>query len=245
MDPRGKAALITGGARMGEAVAGALAARGCAVSLTWRTSRDSAERVAGLARDAGVQAMAVQADGRDGSQVARAVDETARQLGRLDIQVNMASTYVRVPLDQLDERAWQEGVENNARTAFLFSMQAARHMKRAGGGRIVNLSDWLPASGRPRYRGFLPYYTGKAAVKALTEGLALELAPEILVNAVAPGPILPPPGLSKEEYEKVVAATPLRRWGGPEEVARLVLFLVETEFVTGECIRADGGRHLY
>ena len=230
---------------MGEAVAATLAARGCAVSLLWHTSRDSAERVANLARQAGVRAVAVQGDGRDAAQVTRAVDETARQLGRLDILVNMASTYVETPLDRLDERAWQEGVESNARTAFLFSIQAVPHMKRAGSGRIVNVSDWLPASGRPRYRGFLPYYTGKAAVKALTEGLALELAPEILVNAVAPGPILPPPDLSKEDYDKVVAATPLRRWGGPEEVARVILFLIETDFITGECIRADGGRHLY
>ncbi|MGI8783853.1 MAG: SDR family oxidoreductase, partial [Acidobacteriota bacterium] len=89
-----------------------------------------------------------------------------------------------------------------------------------------------------------PYYVAKMSVLGLTEALALELAPEILVNAIAPGPILPPPDLSKEEYDEVARATPLGRWGGPEEIARTAVFLLETDFVTGECIRVDGGRHL-
>ena len=86
-------------------------------------------------------------------------------------------------------------------------------MKQSGGVRIINFADWLPVSGRPRYRGFVPYYSSKAAVIALTESLALQLAPEILVNAIAPGPILEPPGLTPEESMEVIKATPLRRWG--------------------------------
>jgi NAD(P)-dependent dehydrogenase (short-subunit alcohol dehydrogenase family) len=117
-------------------------------------------------------------------------------------------------------------------------------MKRNGSGRIVNFSDWLPVSGRPRYKGYTPYYVSKASVAALTETLALEFAPEILVNAIAPGPIAPPPNLTVAENSRVIAATPLARWGGAEEIAKAVLFLVETDFVTGECIRVDGGRHL-
>ena len=88
------------------------------------------------------------------------------------------------------------------------------------------------------------YYASKAAVKALTESLALELAPDVLVNAVAPGPILAPPGLTAEENAAVLGLTPLRRWGGAEEIAKAVLFLIETDFITGESIRVDGGRHL-
>ena len=118
-------------------------------------------------------------------------------------------------------------------------------MKSGGVGRIVNFSDWLPISGRPRYKGYVPYYTSKAAVAALTQSLALELAPEILVNAIAPGPILAPPDITPEETARVIEATPLRRWGGAEEIARAALFLIETEFVTGECLRVDGGRHLF
>jgi NAD(P)-dependent dehydrogenase (short-subunit alcohol dehydrogenase family) len=135
-------------------------------------------------------------------------------------------------------------MDANARSAFLFALHAAPAMRRAGGGRIVNVSDWLPASGRPRYRDYTPYYASKAAVTAITESLALELAPDILVNAVAPGPILAPPDLGAEEDEAVRRATPLGRWGGPDEIAKAVLFLIETDFVTGESIRVDGGRHL-
>jgi NAD(P)-dependent dehydrogenase (short-subunit alcohol dehydrogenase family) len=118
-------------------------------------------------------------------------------------------------------------------------------MRANGGGRIINFSDWVAASARPRYPGYLPYYVAKAGVKALTEGLALELAADqILVNAIAPGPILAPPDMPAEEIATVMASTPLGRWGGEDEIAKAVLFLVETGFVTGETIRVDGGRHV-
>jgi NAD(P)-dependent dehydrogenase (short-subunit alcohol dehydrogenase family) len=118
-------------------------------------------------------------------------------------------------------------------------------MKNVGGGRIINFTDWVVASGRPRYPGFVAYYVAKAGVKALTEALALErAADQILINAIAPGPILAPPGTSDEELEAVVNATPLGRWGGPEEIVKAVLALVTSDFITGETIRVDGGRHL-
>jgi NAD(P)-dependent dehydrogenase (short-subunit alcohol dehydrogenase family) len=118
-------------------------------------------------------------------------------------------------------------------------------MRRLRGGRIINFADWTPRSGRPRYAGYLPYYVAKAGVIALTEGLALELAPDqILVNAIAPGPIVAPEGVSDEEFAAVERATPLGHWGGEGEIAKAVLGLVETDFITGETIRVDGGRHL-
>ena len=118
-------------------------------------------------------------------------------------------------------------------------------MRRTGGGRIINFSDWVAASGRPRYAGFTAYYVAKAGVRALTEALALELAKDaILVNAIAPGPILAPPGTTDEELEAVVSATPLGRWGGPEEIVKAVLALIDSDFITGETVRVDGGRHL-
>jgi len=245
MDLRGKAALLNGGARIGQAVAAALSSRGCNLALTWRTSREAAQRTAEAARAAGVRAEILQADARDESQVADVVARAAACFGRLDILVNMASTYESTPVERINARVWSEAIDSNARSALLFSLQAASFMKKAGAGRIVNFSDWLPASGRPRYRGYVPYYTAKAAVAGLTQSLALDLAPEILVNAVAPGPIVPPGGMTREEEDRVIAATPLRRWGGAEEIAKAVIFLVETDFVTGECIRVDGGRHLY
>ena len=114
-----------------------------------------------------------------------------------------------------------------------------------GGGRIINFADWLARSGRPAYRGFVAYYTAKAGIIALTEALALELAADqILVNAIAPGPILPPPDMTDEEREEVAAATPVGRWGGESQIAMAVRTLIETEFITGETIRVDGGRHV-
>ena len=103
-----------------------------------------------------------------------------------------------------------------------------------GGGRIINFADWVAASGRPRYVGYLPYFVAKQGVIALTEALALELAKDqILVNCIAPGPIVAPPGTSAEEQTAVEQATPLGRWGGEDEIAKAALFLVETDFVTG------------
>jgi NAD(P)-dependent dehydrogenase (short-subunit alcohol dehydrogenase family) len=242
MDPKEKVALITGGARIGQVVASALAARGCSLALTYRNSRDAAEATAAAARTAGVEAAVLRADATNEKDIVAAIDQTVKTLKRLDILINLASIYEKTPAP--DGAAWSANLDANAKSAFLFSIHAAPIMKRGGGGRIVNFSDWLPISGRPRYTGYAPYYVSKASVAALTEALALEFAPEILVNAIAPGPIAPPPGMTAEETARVIAATPLARWGGAEEIARAVLFLVETEFVTGECIRVDGGRHL-
>jgi NAD(P)-dependent dehydrogenase (short-subunit alcohol dehydrogenase family) len=118
-------------------------------------------------------------------------------------------------------------------------------MRRQGGGRIINFGDWVARSGRPRYRGFVPYYVAKAGVIALTEALALELASDnILVNAIAPGPILAPSATSAEDARAVEQATPLGRWGGEMEIAKGVLALLDSDFITGETLRIDGGRHL-
>ena len=242
MDPKGKVALITGGARIGQAVAQALAARGCALTLTYRTSREAAEAAAKSAVDAGVRALVIHADATDEAQIRAAVNQTASKLGRLDILINLASTYVQTPHPSAAD--WNAALDSNARSAFLFSIHAAPIMKAGGGGRIVNVSDWLAISGRPHYKGYTPYYASKAAVAALTESMALDLAPEILVNAIAPGPVLAPPDLNAEELSEVLAATPLARWGGAQEIAKAALFLIETDFVTGESIRVDGGRHL-
>jgi len=245
MDPRDKVALITGGARIGETVASALARRGCHVALTYRGSRQGAERTARSARAQGVQAAAIRADLAGPSGAAEAVATVHRELGGPDILVCMASVYQRVPFEKLDDDAWRANIDVDLGSAYRLALLAAPLMRARGGGRIVAFADWLPASGRPRYRGYLPYYVAKAGVVGLVESLALELAPAILVNAVAPGPILRPPGFSDRADRAVRKATPLGRWGGPDEIARAVLFLIETEFVTGECLRVDGGRHLY
>lgn len=245
MQIAGGAALITGGKRIGAAVARALAAAGMDVALSYNRSRTEAEAVAADVVAAGRRAHVAQVDLGNPAECQALVDGAAGAFGRLDVLVNMASVYTAVPFDQTDERAWHAAMDVDLRAAFLCAKAAVPHMRRAGAGRIVNFADWVAASGRPRYTGYLPYYVAKAGAIALTEALALELASDnILVNAIAPGPILAPPGTSEEEHRAVEAATPLGRWGGPDAIVRAVMFLLETDFVTGETIRVDGGRHV-
>ncbi len=245
MDLVDKAVLITGGKRIGAAIAIDLARRGMNVALSYRRSKTEAEAIAALVRDVGRKAVIEQADLSRASECAELVDRAPAGLGRLDVLVNMASTYLETPFDRLDEAAWDAVVNVDLKAAFLCARAAVPHLRAAGGGRIVNFSDWIAASGRPRYPGYLAYFVGKRAVIGLTEALALELAADrILVNAVAPGPILAPPGTSAEESEAVESATPLGRWGGEEEIVKAVRFLLESDFVTGETVRVDGGRHI-
>jgi NAD(P)-dependent dehydrogenase (short-subunit alcohol dehydrogenase family) len=238
-------ALITGGRRIGAVVATELARKGVHVAVVYRGSRSEAEQTGETLRAMGRRALVIQADLQQPEACSRVVEATVTEFGRLDILVNMASMYREKPLDDLTVEDWDTQLSVDLRAAWLCSHAAIRHMRRSGGGRIVNFSDWVARSGRPRYRGFLPYYVAKAGVIALTEALALELASDqILVNAIAPGPIVAPPGTSAAESAAVEQATPLGRWGGEIEIAKMILALVESDFITGETIRVDGGRHV-
>ena len=245
MDLQGRAALITGGKRIGAAVALDLAGRGVNIAIAYNRSRAEADAVVEDCRALGRNAVSVQADVSDPDQCSGLVDSAASALGRLDILINMASVYRSVPLAETDAALWDAVVNVDLRGTFLCARAAVPHLRRQGGGRIINFSDWVAASGRPRYTGYVPYYAAKHGVIGLTEALALELAPDaILVNAIAPGPILAPPGTTPEEIAKVEGATPLGRWGGEGEIVKAVQFLVTSDFVTGETIRVDGGRHI-
>jgi len=245
VDLKDRVALITGGKRIGLVVAGELAARGVDVALSYARSRSEAERAAERVRAAGRRAAIMQADLSRPEACAAVVAGAADALGRLDILINMASVYVERPFDEVDAPAWDSVVSVDLRAAFLCARAAAPYMRRQGGGRIINFSDWVARSGRPRYRGFVPYYVAKAGIIGLTEALALELAGDnILVNAIAPGPILAPPGTTDEESKTIEKATPLGRWGGEIEIAKAIVALLDSDFITGETIRVDGGRHL-
>ncbi len=245
MDLANKVALITGGKRIGRVVAESLAARGADVALGYAKSREDADATAASVRAGGRRTAVIQADLTNPDACRALVSGAVAALGRLDVLVNMASVYVKRPLADLTPAEWDAPMQVDLRAAFLCAQAAAPHMRAQGGGRIVNFSDWVAKSGRPRYLGYVQYYVAKAGVIALTEALALELASDnILVNAIAPGPILAPPGTSADETKAVEEATPLGRWGGELEIAKAVLALIDSDFMTGETVRVDGGRHL-
>lgn len=245
MELTGKVAVITGGKRIGRVVAQALALRGMDLVLSYRGSKLEADQTVGDVVAAGRRATTVVADVARPEDCRAVIAHAMATFGRLDVLVNMASIYRSTPLDRVSAEYWDADLNVNLRSAFLCAQAALPHMRAAGGGRIVNVADWLARSGRPHYRGFTPYYVAKAGVVALTESLALEgAADDILVNAVAPGPIVPPPDMTREEIEEVARATPVGHWGGEAEIARAVVLLCETDFITGETIRVDGGRHL-
>ncbi len=245
MTLRDRVVVITGGRRIGQVVARELATLGADLVLSYRGSKASAEETAEEVRRRGRTATVVQADVTRASDCAALMQAADSALGRLDVLVNMASVYASTPLEHLTEAEWDRDLAANLKSAFLCSQAAVPRMRKAGGGRIVNFADWLAASGRPGYPGFAAYYVAKAGIIALTEALALELAADqILVNAIAPGPIVAPPDLGEEELKEVADATPLGRWGGELEIAKAVVALIETDFITGETIRVDGGRHL-
>ncbi len=246
MEIEGRVAFITGAKRIGKIVGAALGKRGARIALSYNRSRESAEETAREVRAAGQEATVIRADLSRGEDVSKAVSQITKVWGGIDILINLASIYSAKPLEETTQSDWDHNMNVNLRSAFLCAQAVTPWMRARGAGRIINCADWTAASGRPRYKGYLPYYVSKVGVVGLTEALALELAPyNILVNAIAPGPILPPPDLTQDEVEKVRAVTPLGRWGGAEQIAAAAISLIESDFITGECIRIDGGRHIH
>jgi 3-oxoacyl-[acyl-carrier protein] reductase len=245
MDLTNKVALITGAKRIGADVAREVARQGADVAVSYARSKTEADALVADIKAIGRRAVAMQADLTDPAQCEKIVAQTVDAFGRLDVLIAMQSVYEATPFDQLNLAAWDKTINVDLRSTFLCAIAAVPHMRKQGGGRIVTFSDWLPRSGRPRYEGWLPYYVAKGGVMALTEALALELARDnILVNAVAPGPIMAPPTTTAEEHQKVADMTPLGRWGGGIEIAKAVLAFIHSDFITGETLRVDGGRHV-
>lgn len=243
MEIRDRVALVTGSARrVGRAIAGALASRGCHLVLHYRTAAEEAQTLAAEAGRLGVKAIPVEADlaePRAAGALARAAQEA---FGRLDILVNNAAVFPRTPLGEITAAAWDAVFAVNLRAPFLLAQAAAPLMARGGGGRIVNLAD---VSAERPWPDYIPYCATKAGIVAITRGLAKALAPDVLVNAIAPGTVLWPENYPTEAKERELRRTPLKRTGKPEDVARVVLFLLqEADFVTGQVLNLDGGRSL-
>ncbi|HEX9779742.1 MAG TPA: SDR family oxidoreductase [bacterium] len=240
MTLRGRVALVTGGAqRVGSAIALALAERGARVVITYHRSARSAADTRRRLRMLSPDSDALRADLRHPRQVRRLMSQVRARHGRLDVLVNSAANFHRTPFGALTDRDWDEALDTNARGPFLCALHASRLMARRG-GKIINIADW--AGERP-YRDYLPYCVSKAAVIGLTRALAKELAPRIQVNAVSPGPVLPPEGMSRTQRARIARAVPLGRWGSPKDIAAAVVFLIEgTDFMTGSVVHVDGGR---
>jgi pteridine reductase len=244
---RDRVVLITGGRRVGSDLAIRLAGRGADVAMTYFTSRAAIEQTIGIVETYGVHGLAVGADLSRPEQADRAVAEVVARFGRLDALVNMASVYRRTPLANLSPRDFEELIAANLAAPYHTALAAARQMLGQPGtdgirGKIVNIGDW--ATERP-YRDYLPYLVAKGGLTTMTLALALELAPHVPVAMIQPAMIDPPPDLTEDERDVVLAHTPLRRVGSPGDVNRLILYLLEgTNFVTGACFRVDGGRFL-
>jgi len=239
MNPKGKTALITGGAvRVGKAITLALAQAGANVVINYNSSSAAAEETVAAARALGVKALAVQADISDLTQVEAMVKAARQKFGGVDILVNSASLWQSTPfpMENLDNWHRVTGILING--AFYCANAVAPLMLEAGEGVIINIIDlaaWEP------WPNFMAHSVGKAGLLALTRQLALELAPTVRVNAVAPGPVLPPPDYSPEKVDKTAARTMLNRWGTAEDVAEAVMYFVRANYVTAETLAVDGG----
>ena len=219
--------------------------RGMDLVLTYRGSKEDADLTVADVAARGRRAVAIAADVSRAADCAAVIAGAVDAFGRADALINMASVYRSKALMAITADDWDADMHVNVRSAFLCAQAALPHMRRHGGGRIVNVADWLSRSGRPNYPDFVSHYVAKAGIIALTESLALELAHEnILVNAVAPGPILPSADMTPEDVVNSARAIPVGHWGGEAEIARMVLLLCESDFITGETMRVDGGRHL-
>ena len=236
----GRVVLITGGARrIGRALALGLARRGASIAFSYRTAAPEARRTVRELESLGVRALAVRVDLSRAADVQRLIRRVGRHFGRLDALINSAANFDRVPFDELSEFHWDRALDTNLKGPFLCAVYASRLLRKHG-GKIINFAYW--AGVRP-YRHYLPYCVSKGVVIALTKALAKELAPRIQVNAIAPGPILPPPDMSAAARRRVARRVPLRRWGSPEDLVNTVVFLLEgTDFMTGSVVYVDGGQ---
>ena len=236
----GAAALVTGaGKRIGQAIAIGLAQSGCDVAIHYHGSAHGAEETARAVRSAGRRAELLPADLTDAAASRGLADQAARALKRLDIVINSAAIMVHEPVETVTPESWDGTLDLNLRATFFVSQGAIPHLRRAK-GKIVNMAD---IAGMEPWPAYVPHCVSKAGVIMLTQALARALAPDIAVNAVAPGAVLLPEDWDEEAREHIRKTTPLARLGDPADVVAAVRFLLAgTDYVTGTVLVVDGGR---
>jgi NAD(P)-dependent dehydrogenase (short-subunit alcohol dehydrogenase family) len=239
MEIAGKVAVVTGGAhRVGGAITRALALAGANVAFTYNRSAEEADRLRRELRRLDRVVHAIPCDVGDWDAVQAVGREIDSLLGGADIVVNSASFFRSTPFPAADARYWRQVMRVTLDGAFFVSSALTPMLQRRGGGVIVNILDsclWKPVP------GFAAHAAAKGGLAALTRQLAVDLAPTIRVNGVAPGPVMPPAGLAPARQAALARETLLDRWGTPEDVARAVCYLIEADYVTGEIMVVDGG----
>lgn len=236
----GQVAVVTGGAiRLGRAIALALAREGCHVGISYHRSAAAARATVRELRALGVDAQAFRADVSRPAAARRLIRDTLRHFGRLDLLVNNAALFFRTPLERITPVHWDRLLAVNLKGPFLVSQAAARAMRRAGAGRIINIAD---VGGIRAWPSYIPYCVSKAGLLMLTKGLAVALAPGVSVNCVAPGAVLLPEGAPPALRRKLRREVPMGREGDPEDVAAAVVFFATCPpYITGQILSVDGG----
>lgn len=243
-----RVALVTGSGkkRVGSVVAEALARRGYAIAVHYRSSAEEAEATANLLQKLGVEARTFHADLSDEVAVAKMVCDVVSSFGRIDVLVNCAGVWQRKRLEDVTATDVRLHFDTNALGTFLCCQQAGLVMtKQPEGGLIVNIGDWAEA--RP-YLDYAAYFPSKGAVNAITRCLAVELGtrnPNVRVNAILPGPVMLPPDLPDAEKQHAINATLVKREGSPSNIAQAVLSFLDNDFITGVLLPVDGGRMIY
>ncbi|MBA3443300.1 MAG: SDR family oxidoreductase [Gemmatimonadales bacterium] len=240
MELRGRVALVTGaGRRLGRAMARALADRGMTVAIHHHASSRGALELKKEILDQGGRAVCFEADLTDAQEARALPTRVVEEFGQLDVLVNSAAVMQRLSFEDTTPENWDSILDLNLRAVF-FCTQGAASALRAAGGRVVNLAD---LAGLEPWPGFAAHSVSKAGVVMLTKVLARSLAPEVTVNAIAPGAVLVPEEYDAAERERLARATPLRRIGTPSDAISALLYLLEGgDFVTGEILVVDGGR---
>lgn len=236
---QGQVALVTGAAkRIGRSIALRLAREGADVAVNYHQSEAEARQVAEEIRALGRRALVAQADVSQAKEVTAMMVLVEREFGRLDILINNAGVFFDVPFESLTEEQWDFTLNSNLKSQYLCAQAALVLLRRSGSGRIVNLSSIGAFEPKPHH---VHYCVSKAGVVMLTRCLARALGPEIRVNSVAPGKIQFP---GEEIDQGYIRRTPLAKVGGGEDIADAVVFLLESDFITGQTILVDGGRML-
>jgi pteridine reductase len=241
MNLQGSVALVTGGAhRVGRAIVLALGRAGARVIVHYRSSADAAQAIQEELQALGIECALVAGDLAVVAEAERVVDAAIARWGRLDLLVNSAGIWGSTPIGTVTEARWDELIDTNLRSAFFISQRATPAL-RAARGAIVNIAD--VGALRP-WRNHTPYLVSKGGIVTLTEVLAKDLAPDVRVNAVAPGPVLLPDDWAPEQAERAARSVLLGRLGSAEDVAQAVVYLAQAEYVTGVILPVDGGQRL-